>query len=329
MAITLVNVGTYLASISSVTQTISLPTGMQSGDLIILVIACGEDSPQPSIVTPPANYTQRPVADNFYDYGPGGMSQWAFWKIHSGSESNPSFTLNTGASTGGGIYGYAMAFRGVSNTTPFDIDTPDYGNSSGSGSSTTYQPPAVQTNTTGSCIVSIVQTSDDNGLNLQTANGFTISAVAEPNYKSSTGSDSSFGMAYQVTGSAGTYDMPVWQQVNLGPDYWAYQTMVLKDGTAVNNYTRTNADSISSISEAVGTSKVMTRSSSASISSMTEVVASSRVMIRTDADSISAITESTARSFTAGRGESDSIASMTEGPARTGTFTRRESRPGD
>src|SRR3990172_7396657 len=107
MAIALRGVGAFAETATSTTLAIPLPTAgnaPQSGDLILVLLACGEDSPEPAITSEPSGYVIR-GNKLFRDYGAGGQTQWVYWKIAGAFESNPSFTLNTGNSTGGGIWG--------------------------------------------------------------------------------------------------------------------------------------------------------------------------------------------------------------------------------
>ena len=220
MAITLVGVGA-LTEVTTSPATFALPAGVTTGDLIIVHMGAGEDSPEPAITAEHTGYVIR-GSKLFLDYGPGGISQWIYWKVHSGSETNPQFSVNE---PGAGFWGYAMAFRGVDTGTPFDLAS--VSQAVDPSSSTTYQPAAVATQTANAMVVSLVQTSDNNSLALNTANSFGL----DNTYATTVGLDAAFGVATRIVAAAGSVTMPVWEQTALGPDYWAYQTLGLRDGT--------------------------------------------------------------------------------------------------
>jgi hypothetical protein len=214
-----------LATTTTNSLTFTLPAGTAAGDLIIVHIGAGEDNPEPAYVSGMTGYALR-GNKLFLDYGPGGISQWIYWKVAGASEPNPSITINDG---GGGLWGYAMAFTGVNQSDPFDLAS--VSQSVESLSSATFTPPSVETQTDGSWVISLVQTSDDNTTAMSVAQSFTHIASGA-SYETTVGLDASFASAYRLISTAGTVTLPTWNQVNRSPDYWAWQTIALKDASA-------------------------------------------------------------------------------------------------
>jgi hypothetical protein len=218
-----------LATTTTNSLTFTLPAGTAAGDLIVVHIGAGEDVPEPAYVSGMTGYALR-GNKLFLDYGPGGVTQWIYWKVAGASEPNPSITINDG---GGGLWGYAMAFTGVNQSDPFDLAA--VSQNVESSSSATFTPPSVQTQTDGSWVLSMVQTSDDNTTAMLSGSeqGFTHIASGA-SYETTVGLDASFASAYRLISTAGTVTLPTWQQVNRSPDYWAWQTMALKAAGAVS-----------------------------------------------------------------------------------------------
>jgi hypothetical protein len=288
VAITLVGVGTFAETQSSTSITPALPSGVQAGDLILLLLAAGEDSPEPIVNSSASGYALR-GSKLTCDYGAGGMTQWVYWKIAGSSESDPTFQLNGGDSNGGGIWAATCVWRGVDNADPFALDTPSQGQTYPTpGTSTTFTPPDVTTDHAGATIVSFVTTSDNNELALGTANGYTL-GFGGANYDSTLGSDGSLGMAYKINvGAAGTYSLPTWSQGANGADYWSYLTTALKDGAAA---TSANAGVATGTASAEpDTAKVEARGTGAATATAEALNASGKV----SRDALAGVAEGTA-----------------------------------
>ena len=229
MAISYVNGSSaVLVTIASTTLTLTLPSGIQQDDLILIYAANGEDSPQPSVTTAPSGYTQR-GSGVFLDYGSGGITGTLWWKIAGASESSPTITWNTGASTGGGLWAVIVVYRGVDTTDPFDLASVSEGTNS---AASTFTPPSVTTQTNNAWVVSFIQTGDNNSNDLLSGSeqGFTGRLVGNT-FQTTTGSDAGFGVADKEITSAGSVTMPTWQQTTLASDSWGYQTIALKPAT--------------------------------------------------------------------------------------------------
>lgn len=236
MAITHVNVGTFAqtntASGTNQSQiTPGLPSGVQEGDLLLALIAAGGDIVT-STITGMGTYALR-GSELWVDYGAGGMFQAVCWKFAGASESATQFTVTCETSTGGGLWGAVAAFRASRGfpADPFDLASPSQGQTYPSpGTSTTFTPPSVTPLTAGSCVISFVTTSDDNALALSVGNeaGFTITGIAGAGYDSTLGSDGALGVAYK-TDCTGETTICTWNQTLVGPDYWSYQTVAIKE----------------------------------------------------------------------------------------------------
>ena len=249
MAIGLRGVGA-LATTTTNSLTITLPSGgsaPQSGDLIILHLGAGQDSPAPAYSSGLTGYAQR-GSTLFLDYGPGGITQWIYWKIAGASESNPSVTINDGSD---GLWGYAVVFSGVSSASPFDLAAVSQGTNT---SSATFTPPNVTTQTPNAWVVSFAQTSDDNTIGMSVTQSFT-NIASGASYETTVGLDASFGCAYKAIASPGSVTMPTWNQVNRSPDYWAYQTVGL---TPDGPITKTGSFTTNAIKKANSGTKTFT-----------------------------------------------------------------------
>ena len=212
---------TFSSTQSSTTLTISLPSGITEGDLIFLLVGNGEDSPQPSITTPPSGYTAL-GSQGFYDYGAGGISTHLYYKVAGASESNPSITWNTGNSNGGGIWALAAAYQtsaGWHETTPVALLSSGLSTSA----SSTPQADAFDLGYGAFCL-HFLQSSDNNTHSLNTANGWSTPAGGN----TTSGSDGSVYVTEQAL-SAGTGQAhPVWS-LDLGPDYYSWRTVALRE----------------------------------------------------------------------------------------------------
>jgi hypothetical protein len=91
----------------------------------------------------------------------------------------------------------------------------------------TWTPPSVTTNTPNALVISCVVTADDNALNFNTANSFTL-AMSGANYDTTTGSDHAVGMGYLVKATAGAVTMPIWNESAVGNDAWVGVTVAFR-----------------------------------------------------------------------------------------------------
>lgn len=227
MSVSLVGTPQFSATASSTTLTITLPSGIQSGDRIILLVGNGEDSPTPSITTAPSGYTEVGSLNGF-DYGAAGIYTNCYHKTAGSSESNPSITWNTGASNGGGLYALAVVYRSSVGWHPSDpVTLTSSGNSSGLGTSSSPQPPNTTTTHSNVFLVQLLQTSDDNTVSLGTANGWTQNGTGA----STLGSDASMTVASRLVASPTEQASPIYSLTG-GPDHYSWRTIRLRENVA-------------------------------------------------------------------------------------------------
>lgn len=237
MSISIVGTPTFSTTQASTTLTITLPSGIASGDYILLMVSCGEDSPVPSVTTPPSGYTALGTLAGF-DYGAAGIYTHFYYKLAGASNPNPTITWNTGNSNGGGLHALAVAYRTTGawhSTTPISLLVA--GNSEPS-SMALPQAPSFNTGSNNVHVVHFMQTSDDNTHTLGTANSFTLRGGGN----SIEGSDASIYVADRFVATQATIDHCIWS-IDKGPDYCSWRTVGLKE--QVNESDTTNAGSTS------------------------------------------------------------------------------------
>jgi hypothetical protein len=237
MYITYASSGTYpywvgtgaqvAAANDSSTLSPALPTGWAAGDLFILVIAGRPESVTPSAFTV-NNWTQQgsTVVNNI-----GGsieLSLEIWYRVAQGGDVAPTVTPSTdytcvATCTTTGYSAFIAAYRNVDTSSPFDANNV----TSTSAAATTWTPTAITTNSNFALVLSVVATSDDNALELDTANGFNTNAGAA-SYDTVTGSDHSSALADYVKATLGAVTMPVWRENVLGTDAWVGITAALK-----------------------------------------------------------------------------------------------------
>lgn len=226
MTVSVVGTPTFSSTQASTTLTITLPA-KQSGDYIVLLVGCGEDSPQPAVVTPPSGFTAIGTI-GFFDYGPGGITQHIYYKLSNGAEANPSITWNTGNSNGGGLWALAAVVRstvGWHTTTPVTIVSQGIDTS---GSTSNPAPPDFSIAAAGYGL-HFLQSSDDNTSTISTANGWTLRGGGA----TTDGTDGSIHVADQSFATSGTKSHPVWS-LPLGPDYYGYRTLLFRENVGEN-----------------------------------------------------------------------------------------------
>lgn len=225
MSISLVNVGAFSENTSN-SITPALPASMQAGDLMFVLIGAGGDAVTSTVSTPPGDGWAARGNELWYDYGNGGAFQVVYWKIHDGSESDPTFGMTCETGNGGGLWAATCAFRSTVGfpADPFDLAAV----SQHDNWAQYYTPPSVTVQTTGATVISFLTTSDNNVISFSSAEGFTLSDL---NYASTQGSDGSLTMAYKHNVSAGSVTMPTYS-LSLGPDYINHQTIAIKENAA-------------------------------------------------------------------------------------------------
>jgi len=198
-----------------------------------VAIACIYSRANTKTVTSVSNVTQ--ISGQYVSTANGGMI-WLGQKVLTASDiTNGYFGTYTLNSVSNGTVGYSvMVFSGVDTTTPIDgTATPVAG-----GASNTPDPPAC-THTAGSTIVTAMGKMDDSAGTVSapttTSPGYTLASTSW--WDSTSGTDGTSGLAYQLAVSGTSEDPGTWTTSSGGlSTYWYACTISLK---VMTNYTRT------------------------------------------------------------------------------------------
>jgi hypothetical protein len=164
--------GTGIAYVSSSTTTyasrtnttVTAPTGIQDGDLILLGILTGNNT-EAVDPTPPAGFTL--VASTDTSDTPGFNVEMRVYRKTAASESgNYTFTHATASSQG-----FALVYRGVDASSPLDVTAT--ANNGGAAAGTTTTATGVTTVTANTRLVFIAQDWADTANNLTPPSGMT------------------------------------------------------------------------------------------------------------------------------------------------------------
>jgi hypothetical protein len=186
------------------TSSISIPTGTQPGDLVI--VATFSDA----AVTP-----SRPTG---YTPGQSGAPEsvgymWAYKIMPS-----PVDTTASGLNQANGTGHIALTFRNVSTTTPLDVTPP----TSAAGTSGMPNPPSVTTTNPGAVVI-IGYLDDDIVTNTTAPSNWTLAVNATIG---SSGNGGTLMAAYRITTTGGTYDAAAFG--GNGTDDWIASTIPLR-----------------------------------------------------------------------------------------------------
>lgn len=219
------------SSAQATSLTINLPSGIQSGDKILILVGNGEDAGPPSITTAPSGYTALGIL-GFLDYGAGGISTQVYEKTAAGGETTTSITWDQGSASGGGVWALAVAYQTDVGWHPSAAITLL---AAGVDSTSTSSPaPADFVLSNIGTVLHFLQSSDNNDSTLGTANGWTLRGGGN----STSGSDGSVHVADQAFGTTGTKSHPIWS-LNLGPDFYSFRTILLRENLTTNEYSHT------------------------------------------------------------------------------------------
>lgn len=232
MAITFVGVGALAGdSVATNTITYAWPSGYTAvaGDVAIIIeggwagVATAPPNP-PTGFTTIGTASRQPTTGNY-------IVITALRDVLTAGQAAPTRTVPNGASwasTGAtwGVAGYVMVFRGVNQTTPIDATA----TTGSSAPAATFTAPAITTATANALVISNVITGDDNALNFNTANGFSLRASGGA-YDDTIFEDFSYGSASFIKATAGATTMPIWNQSVNGNDSWAGLTIALRAAT--------------------------------------------------------------------------------------------------
>ena len=186
-------------------STLTLPSGLEPGDLVI--VATASDGGVPSY---PSGYTSGQQLSSSVD----GM--WAYKFM-----SDPVDTVVSGLDSSTTDTHIAIAFRGVDQSNPLDVSSPSL-NTGGSGSP---NPPAITTSTNGAVVVALGFLDDDQiASSLGPPSGYTFAAASDSSSRGAT-----MMSAYKTVTTAGTEDPGTF---NTSSDDWGAATLALRPGTA-------------------------------------------------------------------------------------------------
>lgn len=201
-------------------------SGIQANDLII--VAGASDNGLSAI---PTGFTE-----GFLDNGqaaPGYM--WAY-KFATGTSETIS-GLDFGTASDAAAY-IALAFRNVDTTNPFDVVT-----TSGTGTGTSIDPPAITTVSSGAMIVTLGMLDDDNVADtssLAAPTNYTLGPAEDVGTDGNDVSGATVMSAYRLLTNAGT-ENPSTFTFTTGDDNWASFTIALKGTpTDLPTYSSTN-----------------------------------------------------------------------------------------
>jgi hypothetical protein len=198
----------------------SLPSGIQEGDLLVLVCAQTTAS---GVAFAASGWTS--IARN--SNATRAMTLEVFAKYATASESAPTVTCDLASS---GWICAIDAYRGAKlSFTALEDATEVLSNAAAAA---TFTPSSITLATVGAMVLSVVATKDDNALGLSVVNGYTTT-MSGAAYDGTTGngSDYAIGLAYQVYGSTGAKTCPTWQQTAVGSDAWLALTIAIAPRT--------------------------------------------------------------------------------------------------
>jgi hypothetical protein len=187
-------------------SSITLPSGLQPGDLVIVASASDNDTPDYATGYTPGQ-RDRPNSAGY---------QWCYKFM-----GNPVDTTASGLTNDSRTPHLAIAFRGVDSTTPLDATSPAVA----SGESGSPNPPSITTATNNAVVVALGFLDDDR---------VSASAGAPTNYTFAAASQSSSGgatvmAAFRTKTPAGSEDPGAF---STSSDNWAAATLALRPGTA-------------------------------------------------------------------------------------------------
>lgn len=120
--------------------TIGLPTGVQSGDLLVILASSGSTQ----ALTDTTGWTQI-----LADESSGQRRVFAWWKVAGSSETSNSFTV-----TNSRLAAVMLAYRGAA-ASPFDVDS-----AANSGTDATAETLSITTTVANALVIGMMTTSD-------------------------------------------------------------------------------------------------------------------------------------------------------------------------
>jgi hypothetical protein len=222
-AITFVAASTMVASTTSGgSLTPGIPAAAEAGDLAIVFVA-GRPTGTTEPGTP-SGWTKR--SSSLQEVGSNDLKIITYYRVLTGSEGNPSFTVpSSWSGTSGGMSATIGVWRGADATTPFDVNDV----TGVAAAADRWTPTAITTATAGALVVSAVTTSDSNALRVTPGSeqGFTRQ-IGGGSYDTTTGGNHALGVADKFHTPAGGVTMLEWDQTANGIDAWAGITFALR-----------------------------------------------------------------------------------------------------
>ena len=211
----------------------ALHASTTAGDLLVCVIA---GRPNGSTITNTFSNTWQLAGERFREIGAGATDLYlgVYYRYAQPGETAPTVTPDADfltSSTTGGVSAQIATYRYTSNVLDVAAAVGD------SAAAATWTPPSVTTGTANCMVISCVATADDNALNHNTANSFTL-AMSGASYDTTTGSDHAVGMSYLLKATAGAVTMNIWNESAVGNDAWVGVTVAFRRKTSLPVYKR-------------------------------------------------------------------------------------------
>jgi hypothetical protein len=188
MAITLEASSETTLTGTATSHAITLPTGIEAGDIINIYCSTQESS-DAGAPTTPSGYTQRWSLGHSSSFKPRITS---VWKLADGSEDSTSVTFTWGTLVETHIV--ALVWRGVNPGTPFDVT--QTGPTSGASNP---DPASIATATDGAVVLAIVAANRTPTPSVTISSGYTLAFSQVPDNRA-------FVIAYKTVGTAGADD---------------------------------------------------------------------------------------------------------------------------
>lgn len=209
----------------------ALHASTQAGDLLVMAIA---GRPAGSTITNTFSKAWTLAGERFREIGTFDLYLGVYYRYAEPGETATTVTPDADfltSSTTGGVSAQVATYRYTSNVLDVAAAVGD------AAAAATWTPPAVTTGTPNCMVISCVATADDNALNHNTANSFTL-AMSGASYDTTTGSDHAVGMAYLLKTTAGAVTMNIWNESAVGNDAWVGVTVAFRRKTSMPVYKR-------------------------------------------------------------------------------------------
>lgn len=217
---------------TSTSFNVQVPPSRVNGDLLLLSLISkpsGTAGSNDSFTV--SGWTAVPSGTLRNEVGTNDLRIDLYYKVSDGTESSAAITsIGTAISGTEGMMGVVSVFSGVDTSSPFDITTV----TSEADAAATFTPTGGTTSTANALALSIVGSSDDNNLGLDTGNerGF-LRLAGGVEDDTTAGTDMSIGIAFKPIAAASTsVTCPTWRQNSNGNDQWVGAFVVLKNASA-------------------------------------------------------------------------------------------------